>query len=130
MGLITMNGKAWKRITGFTLVELMVVLTLLSLLASLVTPVMLRSIQSAKESALKENLLVMRKAIDDYYADKGHYPEKLSILASEKYIRSIPEDPLTKSHETWVEVSAENEEGISDIHSGAVSQSNINYKEW
>ncbi len=105
---------------GFTLVELLLVLFLVALLASLVAPVATRSIDQAKESALKADLQVLRKAIDDYYANTGRYPQSLSLLVDKRYIRSVPVDPLTDRATSWIENRIqETGGGISDVHSGA-----------
>lgn len=105
---------------GFTLVELLLVLFLVALLASLVAPVATRSVDQAKESALKEDLKVLRKAIDDYYANTGKYPQNLSQLVEKRYIRRIPVDPLTERETSWIENRAEDAGGgINDVHSGA-----------
>lgn len=106
---------------GFTLIELLTVLLLLALLASIVTPVVLNSIHRAKESALKENLFVLRKAIDDYYADKGVYPDELGTLVEAYYLRKIPSDSVTDKNTAWVleRVNEENDYGIRDIHSAS-----------
>ncbi len=103
---------------GFTLVELLLVLFLVALLASLVTPVATRSVDQAKESALKADLQVLRKAIDDYYANTGRYPQSLSVLVDKRYIRSVPVDPLTERATSWIE-TRDAGGGISDVHSGA-----------
>lgn len=103
---------------GFTLVELLLVLVLVALLASLVAPVATKLVNQAKESALKENLQVLRKAIDDYYANTGHYPESLAQLADKRYIRKLPVDPMTDFANSWIEVTGEGG-GIVDVHSGA-----------
>jgi general secretion pathway protein G len=121
MGRVTRIGEpAAKRggRRGFTLIELLLVLLIVALLASLVAPVVTGSIQRAKESTLKEDLYVMRKAIDDYYADSGKYPELLSDLVTKQYLRRIPRDPLTESAETWVLVRSDGG-GIVDVRSGA-----------
>jgi general secretion pathway protein G len=105
---------------GFTLVELLLVLFLVALLASLVTPVATRSVDQAKESALKADLRVLRKAIDDYYANTGRYPQSLSMLVDKRYIRSVPVDPLTERATSWIETRDQDAGGgISDVHSGA-----------
>src|SRR5215467_10645621 len=78
---------------GWTLIELMVVLSLILILTSLAMTQYRNSIQSAKEAALHNDLFLMRDAIDQYYADKGKYPDSLDTLVSEHYIRAIPNDP-------------------------------------
>lgn len=120
---------------GFTLIELLIVLTLLALIASIVTPIVASSILRAKEAALKENLFVMRKAIDDYYADTGKYPGELQELAEKRYVRKIPVDPLTGRDDTWILVRDEGEgeeNGIIDVRSGSEDKSADGqaYKDW
>ena len=84
---------------GWTLIELLVVVTLILLLASMTLVQYRNSITRAKEATLKSDLLIMRDAIDQYYADKGRYPESLQTLVSEQYLRDIPRDPFTESKE-------------------------------
>jgi general secretion pathway protein G len=120
---------------GFTLIELLVVLLLVALLASIVTPVVTNAIDRAKESTLKEDLFVMRKAIDDYYADNGKYPTDLEVLVEMRYIRSVPEDPVTESKDTWQLThvdSPDGEMGIMDIHSGSdkVATDGTKFNQW
>lgn len=115
---------------GFTLIEILVVLVLVALLASIATPIVSSSILRARESTLKENLFVMRKAIDGYYADNRTYPQSLQLLVEKRYIRAVPVDPVTDSVETWELVFAE--EGIIDIHSGSsnTASDGTKYNEW
>jgi general secretion pathway protein G len=105
---------------GFTLVELMVVLTVIALLISIVVPDYVGRVRRAEEAVLKENLLVMRDALDKHYADVGKYPASLDELVSKRYLRSIPDDPLTQS-KTWVVVAPTDSKrgGVYDIKSGA-----------
>lgn len=117
---IIITGKNMKNIGGFTLMELLLVLVLVALLASIAAPVVTNSIQRAKESTLKESLFVLRKAIDDYYADAGKYPDSLHILVEKRYIRKIPIDPITESDSSWYFIKEEKGEGnIIDVKSGA-----------
>jgi len=108
----------------------MLVLVLVALLAGIATPIVFNSINEAKESALKENLLVMRKAIDGYYADTRKYPDSLQTLVDKHYIRSVPSDPITERSDTWV--VDDQGEGIVDIHSGSeeVDSEGIPYRNW
>ena len=92
---------------GFTLIELLIVITLIVILASVGLPIYRNSVQRAEEATLKENLFRMNDAIDQYYADKNKYPQSLQDLVSDGYLRSIPEDPMTDSADTWVTVPAE-----------------------
>lgn len=118
---------------GFTLVELLLVLVLIALLASLVMPVATKSVEQAKEAALKEDLQVMRKALDDYFSNTGAYPQSLGLLVEKRYIRRVPIDPVTESATSWIETYAEDMgRGIRDVHSGAEGQSSDGkpYREW
>jgi len=110
-----------KRILGFTLVELMVVLTVIALLISLVAPSYTGRVQRAEEAVLKENLVLMRDALDKHYADAGRYPATLQDLVSKRYLRSIPADPITGSAATWVAVPPSDTKrgGVWDVKSGA-----------
>lgn len=115
-----MNGKSASQ-RGFTLIEILVVVMLIALIAATVVPVVSHSVDMAQESALKENLQVLRKALDDYLADRGRYPETLEDLVERRYIRFIPEDSiLQQPAATWalsyVEY-ADGSRGIQDIHS-------------
>lgn len=121
------------RTPGFTLIELLVVMAILALLVLLAQPRIAHWIVSSKESALREDLLVLRKAIDQHYADKGKYPESLADLVSAKYIRAVPKDPFTDSSETWVTVPAEGDEtGVIDVKSGApgAGTDGAVYRDW
>ena len=106
---------------GFTLVELMVVLTVIALLLSVVVPDYVGRLKRAEEAVLQENLTVMRDALDKHYADAGKYPASLQELVTKRYLRKIPEDPITKSATTWVVVPppAGQERGVFDVKSGA-----------
>ena len=118
---------------GFTLVELLLVLLLVAMLTSLVMPVATKSVDQAKESVLKEDLHVLRKAIDDYYANTGRYPQDLVQLVDKRYIRHIPIDPLTESETSWVENRSDIPVGgINDVHSGAEGKGSNGkpYRDW
>ena len=110
-----------KRLTGFTLVELMVVLAIIALLLSVVVPHYMGRLQRAEEAVLQENLQVMRDALDKHYADAGKYPTSLDELVTKRYLRSIPKDPFTQSATTWTPVPPTDPKrgGIFDIHSSA-----------
>lgn len=124
---------------GWTLIELMVVTSLIVLLASMAMVNYRHSVRVAQEAVLKENLFRMRDAIDQYYADKNKYPASLDSLVSDGYLRKIPEDPFTRSADTWLAINAEPdpanpnaELGIYDVKSGAEDQSvsGTPYSEW
>jgi len=119
---------------GFTLIELLVVLAIIATLLMLAVPRYFASQDRAKEAVLKENLFQMRDAIGKYYGDKGKYPESLETLASEKYLRAVPLDPITESNATWVPVPPEDlqQSGVADVRSGAPGQAldGTNYADW
>ena len=110
-----------KKKLGFTLVELMVVLTVIALLLSVVVPDYVGRMKRAEEAVLQENLTVMRDALDKHYADAGKYPASLEDLVSKRYLRSIPKDPFTQSATSWTPVPPADPKrgGIFDIHSSA-----------
>ena len=110
-----------KRMRGFTLVELMVVLTVIALLLSVVVPDYVGRIRRAEEAVLKENLVVMRDALDKHYADAGKYPGSLEELVAKRYLRAIPADPFTQSPTTWIAVPPKDPQkgAIYDVRSGA-----------
>jgi general secretion pathway protein G len=107
---------------GFTLIELLVVLAIVALLLTIAVPRYFGSLDRSKEAVLKEDLYQLRDAIGRYYGDKGKYPETLDALASEKYLRKIPVDPMTESASTWVPVAPLDDAGkggVFDVKSGA-----------
>ena len=124
---------------GFTLIELLVVIALISILAGMAVVQYRNSIQRPQEAALKTDLFRMRDAIDQYYADKGKYPASIDALVSDQYLRRIPEDPFTKSADTWQTIPAEPdpgnpsaEPGIYDVKSGAQGQAldGTSFSDW
>jgi general secretion pathway protein G len=106
---------------GFTLIELLVVLAIVALLLSIAVPRYYGSLDKSKEVVLKENLFQLRDAIGKYHADKGKYPESLDALASDRYLRKVPLDPITDSAATWVVVPPADPQksGVFDVKSGA-----------
>ena len=109
------------KVKGFTLVELMVVLTIIGLLISIVAPHYVGRTRRAEEAVLKQNLAVMRDALDKHYADAGKYPASLEELVSKRYLRAIPQDPFTASSSTWVAVPPQDPRrgSVWDVHSSA-----------
>jgi general secretion pathway protein G len=107
--------------TGFTLIEVLVVLAVLGTLMMLVAPRYMGSLDRSKEVVLKENLAVVRDAIDKHVADTGRYPESLQELVSKRYLRRLPIDPLTDRTDTWLLVPPADAKlgGVYDIRSGA-----------
>jgi general secretion pathway protein G len=124
---------------GFTLVELLVVIAIISILAAMAVVQYRNSIQRTQEAVLRTDLFRMRDAIDQYYADKGKYPASLDALVTDQYLRKIPEDPFTKSADSWETVPAEPdpanpsaEPGIYNVKSGAPGQAldGTNFVDW
>lgn len=110
------------RRAGFTLIELLVVMAIVAVLLGIVAPRYMRQAEVAKEAVLKENLVALRLALDQYYSDKGDYPEQLGDLVAQRYLRGLPMDPVTERRDTWVVSVREKEDGrqvIHDVRSGA-----------
>ena len=110
---------------GWTLIELTIVISLITILSTIALVGYGNAVTRSREAVLKEDLFRMRDGIDQYYADLGEYPPELYALVSAGYLRSIPEDPMTRSSETWVVVPAEPEpgnpfvQGVYDVKSGS-----------
>jgi len=136
-----------RRVDGFTLIELMVVIAIIGILASIAMPNMRRAPQQAKEAVLKEDLYQIRSSIDQYLGDHGEYPPSLQGLVDAGYLRFMPVDPITKSSTSWIEipVDVETDEdlqptgdqegggpGIMDVKSGAqgTALDGTAYSEW
>jgi general secretion pathway protein G len=115
-----------KNDAGFTLMELMIVMVIIGILATLAVPSFLGALRSAREAVLREDLHVMRAAIDSYTMDKQKAPQALDDLIQNGYLRSIPADPMTHSTDTWVTDTTDSlssvdqsDPGINDVHSGS-----------
>lgn len=105
---------------GFTLIELLVALAIIALLLSIVVPRYHGSLSRAEEAVLRQNLTLMRDALDKFYADTGRYPDTLEALVTGRYMRAIPVDPITQSSATWTVVAPrDTKQGVFDIRSGA-----------
>jgi general secretion pathway protein G len=130
---------------GFTLIELLIVVAIVGILASMAVVQLRQTPQRAKEAVLKENLYVLRNCIDQYFTDKGKYPDSLQALVEDGYLRKIPVDPITGSDATWVEEQADTGPdgdlgtgdptgggGIADVHSGAAGAAldGTAYSDW
>ena len=124
---------------GFTLIEILIVITLIVVLASMGMASYTNSVRRAREAVLREDLFRIRDAIDQFYADKNKYPADLSELVSGNYMRRVPVDPITQSAETWQVVPAEPdpnnpsaEPGIYNVTSGsdAIALDGTKYSDW
>lgn len=133
MGPNTVTGRSTTRAErqlgserGWTLIEMMVVVTLITVLVGIGAAQYRNAVVRAQEAVLKEDLFRMRDAIDQYYADKQQYPEGLEALVTEGYLRAVPDDPFTASADTWQTVQAEPDArnpsappGVYDVKSGS-----------
>jgi len=110
-----------KRARGFTLVELLVVLSIIGLLISIAAPNYVGRTARAEEAVLREDLRIMRDAIDKHYSDAGRYPDTLQDLVAKRYLRALPKDPFTRSDRTWIVVPPQDPQlgGVYDLKSGA-----------
>ncbi len=132
---------------GFTLLELIIVVAIIGILATIAMPALKDMPRRANESVLKTNLRTIRDLIDQYYGDQGHYPASLDVLVEKSYVRQVPYDPMTKSFTTWklsfeepdpllepaeTDVPEGAEPGIIDVHSGspAIALDGTPYADW
>ncbi len=144
--------KVLKGKKGFTLLELMVVIAIIGILATLAQPMFKTAVLKAKEATLKEDLFNLRNVLDQYYADNGKYPDTLDDLVAKGYMRSIPPDPMTGSKTTWrleyytgdnsdsgssdssdsSDSSGGDSGGIYDVHSGSdkIGTNGVSYADW
>ena len=141
--MVTLSNSRIRRLRlldrGFTMIELLVVVSLIVILATMGLTQYRNSVIHAREATLKEDLFRMRDAIDQYYADKGKYPATLDALVSDGYVRKLPEDPFTHSSTSWQAVPAEPdpnnpaaEAGVFDVKSGSdeTALDGTRYSEW
>lgn len=122
---------------GFSLLELMIVISVIIILAAIVLPQYHKTIRHTQEAVLRDNLFKMRSLLDQFAADKGKLPQSLDELVSEGYMREIPVDPFTEQKD-WTVVTGEDpnstsgEQGVTDVHSASTEQSSLGnqYSEW
>jgi general secretion pathway protein G len=125
-----------RRRSGFTLIELMVVMAIIALLLTIALPRYFGSVDRAREATLKQSLAVMRDAIDKFYADNGRYPNELADLERMRYLRAVPVDPMTDSAATWVVAPPPQGRtaagSVYDIHSGSPAKAadGSDYARW
>jgi general secretion pathway protein G len=124
---------------GFTIIELMVVISIILILVSVAAPIYSQSIVRAREAVLRQNLFAMRVSIDQFSMDKERAPQTLDDLVQEGYLREVPTDPITSSKDTWEPVQEDyllsidqQQPGITDVHSGATGagSNGVPYSEW
>ena len=122
-------------IRAFTLIEVLVVLTIIATLLSLVTPRYFETVTRSKETSLKHDLAIMRDSIDKFYSDTGVYPETIEELIERKYLKAMPVDPITESPATWIispPVDPYQRGNVYDVHSGSedIATDGSNYADW
>jgi general secretion pathway protein G len=134
MARLMRNGRR-----GFTIIELMIVMTIVGVLVAVAVPMYTKSIVRSRETVLKQNLSTLRAVIDEYTFDKGKAPQSLNDLVTEQYLRMVPSDPMTGSNTSWkiimedaVTSVNQTEPGIYDIRSGSDKKSleGTAYNEW
>ncbi len=143
MAPLTRNGdvgaRRWRALRGFTLIELMIVMTVITIIVSLAVPMYQKAIVRAKESVLKNNLFTLRTLIDEYTYDKQKAPQSLDDLVREGYLRQVPLDPITGSNQSWRVIMEDalssvnqTEPGVFDVRSGSdqTSLEGTAYAEW
>ena len=136
--MVKRRGRRIRRETGWTLVELLVVLSLVAVLASMAMSSYSTAVTRSREAVLKEDLFRMRDAIDQYFADRNEYPEGLQSLVTAGYLRTIPDDPFTGFNTSWQSIPADYDPsnpmvpGLFDVRSGAqgLAMDGSAYADW
>ena len=130
-----MTGKL--KMAGFTLLELMIVISIIIVLAAITLPQYQKTIMHTREAVLKDDLRKMRSLIDQFAADKGRLPQSLDEIVSEQYMREVPVDPFTGQKDWAITTgedpnSSQGETGMTDVHSSSaeVSSEGTAYSEW
>jgi general secretion pathway protein G len=115
------NSTRRRRARAFTLIELLIVMAIIGTLLTIAVPRYFRALEHARETVLRQDLAILREAIDKHYADLNEYPDVLADLVDKRYVRSLPVDPFTKAADTWTVVASDDpdHEGVRDVHSGA-----------
>lgn len=123
-----------RRISGFTLIELLVVMAVIATLLTLAVPRYFTSIEKSREAVLQANLTLLRQTLDKYYGDTGRYPNALDDLVASRYLRKVPDDPITDSNATWIVIPPAQPElgGVYDVRSGAegAARDGSVYRDW
>lgn len=110
-----------RRDRAFTLIELLIVMAIIGTLLTIAVPRYFRALEHARETVLRQDLAILREAIDKHYADLNEYPDVLAALVDKRYVRSLPVDPFTKAADSWTVVASDDPDhaGVRDVHSGA-----------
>ena len=139
MARLTPSGKTTRRELGYTLIEIMIVMAIISIIVSIAVPIYQKSLIRAKEAVLKNNLFTLRTVIDEYTYDKQKAPQQLDDLVKEGYLRQIPLDPIVGNNRAWKIImedagtsASQTEPGIFDVRSGSekTSLEGTPYSEW
>lgn len=123
-----------RRSQGFTLIELLVVMAIIATLMTIAVPRYFSSLQTSRETTLRQSLAVIREALDHYYGDTGRYPESIEDMVTQRYLRSLPLDPITERNDMWVLVPPPEgvAGGVADVKSGATGRARdgSQYAQW
>lgn len=139
LGRLRRSEKSSSGESGFTLLELLIVMVIIATLAAIAVPMYLRNVQAAKEAVLREDLRVMRTAINSYTVDKEKAPQSLDDLVTGGYLKAVPKDPITGRTDSWQTTQSDTldsvdqtQGGIDDVHSGAqqVGTDGTMYNTW